>query len=173
MKKLLLLFLLTIATQAQTNYKDVDIDAAAGNRYETLLTNVEYGYNDGTIQSGLRKIGMIQSDRKFWKQTEAGIFTIRYEKQTVTGLGKQAYVYLKFSGKKIPQYSLPMTTKVELYGDIEAIINFYVTYWSRSLNFNDVKPGEVVSTRFLTDVATLSFPDAATAKITVITAKDR
>ncbi|WP_348814083.1 hypothetical protein [Flavobacterium maritimum] len=173
MKKILAFLMISFAVQAQTSFKQVDIDAASGNNYETLLTNVEYGYNDGTIQACLQKIGMIHSNRKFWKQNEAGIFIGRYEKQTLTGVEKQAYVYVKFDGKKIPQYSLPLTTKVEITGDVYSIIKFYINYWSRDLNFNDVKIGEVVSTRFLTDVATLSFPDANTAKITVVTAKDR
>ncbi|MDP3679759.1 MAG: hypothetical protein Q8R22_02865 [Flavobacterium sp.] len=173
MKKILVLLLLSFGLQAQTSYKEVDIDAASGNNYETLLTNVEYGYNDGTIQACLQKTGMIRSDRKFWKQNGGGIFTGRYEKQTVTGVEKQGYIYVKFDGKKIPQYSLPLTTKVEIYGDVQSIIKFYINYWSTDLNFNDVKVGEVVSTRFLSDVATLSFPDGNTAKITVVTAKDR
>lgn len=172
MKKLLLLLLFSLATQAQTTMKEVDIDAAAGNQYETLLTNVEYGLNHTDIENFLNDIGYSKSSSKLTKRTDNSV-SYRFEKQIVSGVEKQSYIYIKLASKKVPQYSLPMITKVEITGNVNSIIEFYCKYWSRQLNFNDVKPGEIVSTRFLTDVATLSYPDANTAKITVVTAKDR
>lgn len=177
MKKLVYLFLLIFTgATAQTSYTNDDIQASANNQYETLLTNVELGSGDVNIQSFLQKNDFIfdsdynQKNRlKLSKQNE--FTTARYKSQTVTGEGKQTYIFVKLYMKKAQ--ALPLITKVELYGDIPGIINFYCNFWSRELNFNDVKIGEVVSTRFLSDVATLSFPDASTAKITIVTAKDR
>jgi len=178
MKKLLLLLLLSVATQAQTSYKEVDIQAVAGNDYETLLTNTEATNGDASIQIYLKHNGYIDDGEYNMKNHKTlnipNVSNLsRYKKQTLTGIEKQSYVWVKLNFKKVPQYSQPMTTKVEIYGDRIAVIQFYCNFWSRQLNFNDVKPGEVVSTRFLSDVATLSFPDANTAKITVVTAKDR
>ncbi|MDI5894383.1 hypothetical protein [Flavobacterium algoritolerans] len=172
MKKILVLLLFSFGLQAQTSYKDVDISAAAGNDYETLLTNVEYGLNHTDMENFFNDIGYSSSGFKFSKRTENSV-SYRFEKQIISGKEKQSFVYVKLASKKIPQYTLPMITKVEIYGDVQSIIKFYINYWSTDLNFNDVKVGEVVSTRFLSDVATLSFPDANTAKITVVTAKDR
>ncbi len=177
MKKIILLFLFSIATQAQTTLKQVDIDAAAGNDYETLLTNNEAMYGDMNVQLYLLHNDFMYDEvynRKNSKDWHITNFVLsRFKKKTLTGVEKQSYVWVKTSLKKIPQYLLPMATKVEIYGDKIAVIQFYCNFWSRQLNFNDVKPGEIVSTRFLTDVATLSYPDANTAKITVVTAKDR
>lgn len=172
MKKTLLLLLFGIMGMAQTTYKEVDIDAASGNAYETLLTNVEFGYNNMTVSSYLQKINMIYSNDKFHNYTQDHD-TQRFEKQSISGQEKQGYVYIRFYKKKVSQYEMPMTTKVEIWGDWQKVVEFYCGYWSRELNFADVKPSEVVSTRFLSDVATLTFPDSNTAKITVITAKDR
>lgn len=48
MKKLLFILLVSFsALNAQTTFSDADIDAAAGNRYETLLTNVDIVDSDG------------------------------------------------------------------------------------------------------------------------------
>lgn len=169
MKKVFFILLITLQATAQTSFSTNDIAAAAGNDFETLLTNVEYGYNDATIQDCLQKMDFIKSDPKVNKVGNVGNFTARYEKQNA----KDVFVYVKFVGKKIAQYNLPLTTQVEIYGDTNSIINFYINYWSRQLNFDDVKKGEAVSTRFLTDVATLSFIDSNTAKITVVSAKLR
>lgn len=170
MKKLIFLLLFTVsAINAQTAYTNDDISAASGNDFETLLTNVEYGYNDATIQDFLQKMDFVKSDRSVNKVGSVGNFTARYEKQNA----KNVFIYVKFEGKKVTQYSLPLTSKVEIYGDVNSIITFYVNYWSHELNFDDVKKGEVVSTRFLSDVATLSFIDANTAKITVVSSKQR
>jgi hypothetical protein len=179
MKKLLLLaFIFAASVQAQTSFKEVDIDAAAGNKYETLLTNVEFITGDMNIQSYLQKNGWVddfdfnyKNRNTLSKQNQ--FLTARYKKQALIGKEKQSYIWVKILLKKVPNYDLPMATKVEVYGDKIGVINFYCNFWSRELNFNDVKPGEIVSTRFLTDVATLSYPDATTAKITVVTAKDR
>lgn len=173
MKKLLLLLLvITTAIQAQTTFSNEDIAASAGNRYETLLTNTEALYGDGTIQSYLQKIGMRYSGYEYadYKENEYNFY--RFEKSTLIGNENQTYVYIKIHLKPVKEYEYPMATKVEIWGDWRKVVEFYCGYWSRSLNFDEVKPGEVVSTRFLTDIATLTFPDAETAKITVVTARD-
>ncbi|RWX03377.1 hypothetical protein [Flavobacterium cerinum] len=170
--KNLIILLLCFNAFGQTTYEDVDIDAAAGNQYETLLTNVEYGNNDSAIQAYLQKIGMADCGAKFSKDTPTE-WQYKFQKKIVSGVEQQGYVNVKFTKKKIAKYDLPMTTKVEITGDPQKVIQFFCGFWSTSLNFADVKFGEVVSSRFLSDVATLTFPDSKTAKITVVTAKDR
>lgn len=158
---------------AQTSIHPNDIKAASGNDFETLLTNVEYGLNVGSIEECFKNMDMIHSNYSFSKSVKNVYALGRFEKQVLTGNEKQGYVYVKYYFKKVPQYTLPLTDKIEIFGDVNSVIKFYVSYWSRQLNFNDVKVGEVVSTRFLTDVATLSFPASNTAKITVVSSKDR
>jgi len=178
MKRFLLLLLISVYAQAQTSYKQIDIDAASGNDYETLLTNTEASNGDANIQIYLQRNGFID-DSDFNNKNRKTLYIpntsvlSRYKKRTLTGVEQQSYVWVKLYLKKVSQYNQPMTTKVEIYGDPIAVIQFYCNFWSRQLNFGDVKPGEIVSTRFLSDVATLSYPDASTAKITVVTAKDR
>lgn len=173
MKHTLLIVLLLIGgwATAQTTFKEADIDAASGNAYETLLTNVEFGFNDDCISSYLQKIKMMWNEK--YIEDKKDYYLSRYEKTSIIGKEKQGYVYVKHYLKTVPEYEFPMTTKVEIWGDWDKVVEFYVGFWSRKLSFTDVKQGEVVSTRFLTDVATLSFPDSNTAKITVVTAKDR
>lgn len=166
MKKILLLLLFSFGLQAQTSYKEVDISAAAGNDYETLLTNVVYNQFDFHIDNLLNDLGY--NNITFLKPIKEGCdFKIQYDKEN----NKNVTVYVHYIAKNINNTSV--INKVEIYGDQQAVIRFYINFWSNDLNFNDVKLGEIVSTRFLTDVATLSYPDANTAKITVVTAKDR
>lgn len=175
MKKAVLFFILFISSlNAQTSINQNDIIAASGNRFETLLTNVEYGgINVGSIEECFNAMDMIHSDYSFSKSVKNVYALGRFEKQVLIGNEKQGFVYVKYYFKEIPQYTLPLTTKIEIYGDINTVIKFYVNYWSRKLNFNDVKIGEVVSTRFLTDIATLSFPESNMAKIIIVSSKDR
>jgi len=44
MKQIILFLLFSLQLQAQTSYKAVDIDAMAGTKYETLLTNITNVY---------------------------------------------------------------------------------------------------------------------------------
>lgn len=169
MKTLLLFLIFSLQlAQAQTSYSEVDIDGASGTKYETLLTNVEYAYNDASIQHLLGDMEFVRSgELKYLKNVLD--FTIKYESQR----NKNLNIYVHFIGKKLQGKNLPLTTKVEIYGDVTSVIKFYINFWSTELNFDDIKKGEVVSNRFLSDIATLSFPDANTAKITVVSAKDR
>lgn len=173
MKKILLLLLVSFsAVHAQTTFADADIDAAAGNKHETLLTNVELGYNDGAIQDFLQLgLNFIHSDRKY-NINNGRYVQYRFEKNILTNKQETIYIYYRLYKKQIPQYNLPLTTKVEIWGDYINVIKFFIGFWSRQLDFENIKPGTVVNTRFLTDIATLSIPDGSTAKITVVTAKD-
>jgi hypothetical protein len=168
MKQVILFLLFSLQLQAQTSYKNDDIVAAAGTEYEYLLTNIEYGLNDAAIQHLL-------GDMEYMRITEfkplknPNDYTIQYANQR----NKSAVVSVHYLSKNIPGQNLPLTTKIEIFGDVNAVIKFYINFWSSQLNFEDIKVGEVVSTRFLSDVATLSFPDSKTAKITVVSSKDR
>lgn len=168
---LLFLFLATLGLNAQTSMSFADISAQAGNAYETLLTNVEYGYNDGVIQSYLQKIGMIHAMDIHDIKLTNGYIPHKFKKNILTGNEKQAYVQYRMYIKTLAD-GTKLTTKVEIWGDWRKVVEFFCGFWSRSLNFEDVKPGEVVSTRFLSDIATLSFPSSNTAKITVLNTYD-
>lgn len=167
MKQIILFLLFSLQLQAQTNYKEVDISAMAGTEYETLLTNVVYNeYDDYRISKLLEDLGY--NTTTYLKPIKKGFdFTIKYDKEN----NNNESVYAHYLVKNIN--GTPITTKVEIYGDVRTIIRFYINFWSTDLNFEDVKVGEVVSCKFLSDVATLSFPDTKTAKITVVSAKDR
>lgn len=167
MKQIILFLLFSLKLQAQTNYKEVDISAMAGTEYETLLTNVVYNeYDDLRVFKLLKDLGY--NNITYSKPVKQGSgFTAKYDKEN----NKNESVYANFIVNKINE--APITTKVEIYGDVRTIIRFYINFWSTDLNFEDVKVGEVVSCKFLSDVATLSFPDTKTAKITVVSAKDR
>lgn len=169
MKKLLLLLLLTSCAFAQTTYKDADIQAMAGNEYETLLTNIVnelYSENNYHVSKLLQDLGY--NTTTYLKPVKENFdYTVKYDKEK----NNKESVYVRYYTKLVSKKNI--VTKVEIYGDVKTVIRFYLNFWTTQLNFEDIKIGEVVSNKFLTDVATLSFPDNKTAKITVVTAKDR
>lgn len=172
MKKLILFLLLPLFSLAQTSIKEADIYAAAGNRYEWLLTNVEGGQNFPAVSSLLWKMGMGKDDEYYkGKQTKIDQ-RWKYVDRIVSGNEKPNEVYVYWTGKDIKGYDYPITTKVVLEGNTEAIINFYINFWTRAINFKDTKPGETVTTRFLTDVAALTVGNNGKSKIVVQTAED-
>lgn len=173
MKKLLFLLLFPFVCFSQTSLMDDDIYAAAGNDFEWLMTNVDTSNKGGLGYEGLlTRMGFIYDDKykgnlhndKFWQR--------RYLKNIVSGNEKQSPIYFKESYKKVSSYKYPIITKMEIWGDSENIIKFYINFWSRALNFKDTKPGETVTTRFLSDVASLSVGTNGQSKIVVTTAKD-
>lgn len=172
MKTLLLLLILPTFLFSQTSIKDDDIYAAAGNEFEWLMTNVDTSNKGGYGYEGLlTRMGFsyddkykLSSDEKFWQR--------RYSENIVSGNEKQSVIYFKENYKKVAGYKYPVITKMEIWGNTETIISFYVNFWSRALNFRDTKPGETVTTRFLSDVASLSVGMNGQSKIVVTTAKD-
>jgi hypothetical protein len=171
MKKILFLLLFPFLCFSQTSLKDDDIYAASGNRYETLLTNIEAGDNFPAVSSLLDKMGFI--DDETYKTKWNPLFQQwKYVESIVSGNKKPATIYIKWTGKAVKGFEQPIITKLELSGDTESIIKFYVNFWSRALNFKDTKPGETVTTRFLSDVASLSVGTNGESKIVVTTAKD-
>lgn len=170
MKKILLLLLFPLLCFSQTSLSDDDIYAAAGNQFETLLTNISIDREGGfAINHFLHKMGFTTDE----KSTQHGeIFKQKYIQQITTGNAKPAIIWVSYFNKKIKGTDFPITQKVEIIGDTENIIKFYINFWSRAINFRDTKPGETVTTRFLSDVAALSVGTNGESKIVVTTAED-
>ncbi|PTT76855.1 hypothetical protein DD829_04220 [Chryseobacterium sp. HMWF035] len=171
MKKLIILLLFPNIFYSQTSLTDDNIYAAAGNEYETLLTNIEAGNNFPAVSELLHKIGMVD-DETFKTKFDVLNQKWKYIEQVTSGNQKPRVAYINWTGKKVKGYSQPIITKLEIWGDTEYIIKFYVNFWSRAINFKDTKPGETVTTRFLSDVAALSVGTNGQSKIVVTTAKD-
>jgi hypothetical protein len=170
MRILLLLLILPTFLFSQTSLKDEDIYAAAGNSYETLLTNISIDREGGfAINHFLHKMGFTP-DEKYTQHGEN--FKQKYVQQITSGNATPAVIWVTYLNKKIKGYEIPVTQKIDISGDTESIITFYVNFWSRALNFRDTKPGETVTTRFLSDVASLSVGTNGQSKIVVTTAKD-
>jgi hypothetical protein len=170
MKKLLLLLLFPAFFFPQTSLTDDDIHAAAGNEYETLLTNIGIDREGGfAINHFLHKMGFTP-DEKYTQHGE--VFKQKYIQEITSGNAKTVVIWISYLNKKIKGYEFPITQKVDISGDTEYIIKFYVNFWSRATNFKDTKPGETVTTRFLSDVAALSVGTNGQSKIIVTTAKD-
>ena len=173
MKKILLLLLFPFLCFSQTSLSDNDIFAAAGNDFEWLLTNVDTSNKGGFGYEGLlSRMGYSYDDNykgeisndKFWQR--------RYSKNILSGNEKPSAIYFKESYTRAKGYKYPIITKMEIWGDTQSIITFYVNFWTRAINFRDTKPGETVTTRFLSDVAALSVGTNGQSKIVVTTAKD-
>lgn len=171
MKTLVFLLLFPFVCFSQTSLSSEDIFAAAGNKYETLLTNIEAGDNFPAVSSLLDKLGFID-DETYKTKWNPLLEQWRYVEGMVSGNEKRAVIYVKWTGKEVKGYKQPITQKVEISGDTENIIKFYINFWSRAINFKDTKPGETVTTRFLSDVAALSVGTNGQSKIVVTTAKD-
>lgn len=167
MKNLLLFLLFPAFVFCQTTIKNEDIYAAAGNEYEELLTNTT---NDGfAINHFLHRMnftpdGELIKNGQNYKQ--------KYIQQIVSGNAKPSVILVTYFNKKLKELEYPITQKVEITGDTQSIITFYVNFWSRAINFKDTKQGETVTTRFLTDVASLSVGTNGQSKIVVTTSKD-
>lgn len=170
MKTLFLLLILPTFLFSQTSIKEADIYAAAGNRFETLLTNVSIDREGGfAINHFLHTMGFTP-DEKYTEHGEK--FKQKYVQQITSGNATPGVIWVTYLNKKIKGSEFPVTQKIDISGDTESIVTFYVNFWSRALNFRDTKPGETVTTRFLTDVASLSVGTNGQSKIVVTTAKD-
>ena len=172
MKKLIILLLFPIIFYSQTSLTNDDIYAAAGNDFEWLMTNVDTSNKGGYGYEGLlTRMGFVFDDK--YKSNASGTFwQRRYIKNIISGNEKQSLIYIKENYKKVSSHKYPIITKMEIWGDTEYIIKFYINFWSRAINFKDTKPGETVTTRFLSDVAALSVGTNGQSKIVVTTAKD-
>lgn len=168
MKKLILLLLLPLFSMAQTSLKDADIYAAAGNRYEWLLTNIDPLDNMGTEQSLIQKMGFVFAENKDVYKDDYTKFV--FEKSILSGNEKPSYLNVHYYTKKVEGKDIQY--KVEIDGPTEYVIKFYINFWTRAINFRDTKPGETVTTRFLTDVAALTVGTNGKSKIVVQTAED-
>ncbi|HUH35130.1 MAG TPA: hypothetical protein VL022_04790 [Moheibacter sp.] len=176
MKKLLLLLLIMpFFGLAQTSLKDDDIHAAAGNRYEWLLTNVDPVMGMPSVSSLLWRMDMGEDEdfgsKEAMKHDEL-TQNWRFEDRNVFGNEKPQEVYVYWRGKWIVKDKEYIITKVTLEGDTERIITFFVNFWTRAINFRDIKPGETATVRFLTDVAALTVGKNGKSKIVVQTSKD-
>ncbi|WP_312399529.1 hypothetical protein [Chryseobacterium sp.] len=170
MKYLFLLLFLPTLLFSQTSISNDDIYAAAGNDYETLLTNVYIEDEGGfAINHFLNKMGFSPYHNAVYS---GDYFKQKYIQQISTGNSKPSFIEVSYLNQKLKGSQSPITTKVEITGDTESVVKFYANFWSRAFNFRDTKPGEVVTTRFLTDVAALSVGSNGQSKIVVTTAKD-
>lgn len=169
MKKLLLLLLfIPLLSMAQTSFSETDIDAAAGNGYETLLTNVEPAFPDMSLQLFLQnELQMVEVSQKATSQEIQRAF------KSKARIGKEAPQQLEANFYLEPNGDHGIVNQVKITGDWNAVVKVFTGFWSRTLNLRDVSPGEIASTRFLTDVATIKLLDDGTGMITVVTAKDR
>lgn len=70
-------------------------------------------------------------------------------------------------------YQNGIVDKVLITGDWNYVVKFFTHFWSRKVSLDDVKEGEFATTRFLTDVATISYLGDDQGKIEVITASNR
>ncbi|TXI88974.1 MAG: hypothetical protein E6Q36_04265 [Chryseobacterium sp.] len=170
MKRLLFFLLFPLLSFAQTSLTDADIAAAAGNDYETLLTNIGIDREGGFAINHYLHIMGFTPDEKFTQYGEN--FKQKYVQQIVSGNTNPAVICVSYLNKKVKGYDFPVTQKVDISGDTEYIIKFYANFWSRAINFKDTKPGEIVTTRFLSDVAALSVGTNGQSKIVVTTASD-
>ncbi len=168
MKRLfLILFLqLSILAFGQSKFSNAEIRAAAGNHYEYLIIGTSFG--EMSVQTLLNKMGFYP-DVKATKFISKQEFRNKWVHSNQTNGEVVIWEQYKRAGKRADYY----ITEFELSGDAQSIIKFYINFWTKALNFRDTKPGEVVSVRFLTDVATLSVKKDGTAVIKVEASKDR
>lgn len=173
MKKILLLLLFPFLFFSQTSLSDDDIYAAAGNSFEWLLTNVDTS-NRGAVsyQGLLSRMGYSYDEKYKGEIYNDKLWQRRYSKNIISGNEKPSAIYLKQTYSRVKGYKYPIITKMEIWGDTQSIITFYINFWSHAINFRDTKPGETVTTRFLTDIAALSVGTNGQSKIVVMTVKD-
>jgi len=162
-------FLICNTIIAQTSFSEADIYAAAGNEHETLLTNVEPTYPDTSIQAFLQtSLMMYEESNKVSKYELYRVYKNKSNFKTT-----ESRLFYKISTKPVSGYKYGISSKIEIWGDYEKVVRFFCQYWTNSINFDDIKRGESASTRFLTDFATLSFSPDGSAKIIVVSTKDR
>lgn len=172
MKRLLLLFL-PFLSLAQTTYTEMDIRAASGNQYETLLVGVPAIDTDSFIQNYTYMSTRWEARRldDFGKCDKCYHYIV--ENHPV-GDQSHRYIEVKILYKDLgPDIYDKISTKVVLTGDYDLLVQFFTQFWSRTVNLDDIKPGEVATTRFLSDVAAFSFNSEGKPQIVVESAADR
>lgn len=165
MKKILflLLFLVGIA-HAQTAYTHTEIKAVAGNRYEYLIVGDD-GQGYFNMQMLLNHLGFSPVINPKDREKTKWVHSNNTNGEIVIWLKADFDCVEKQDEKRC------YTKWLDLYGDKASIIEFYINFWSKALNFRDTKPGETVNVRFLSDVATLTVNADNTAIIKVRSAK--
>ena len=171
MKKLFyLLAFIPILVFGQSQYEAVDIDAAAGNEYETLLTNVAPAFPDLSIQQ------FLQQELKMYETinavTPAQILRT-FEPKLNQGKDTRESLKVTINVKSVPGQKRGVVEEIILEGSWEHTALFFVSFWSAQLDLGDVSIGEIASRRFLTDVATLSYLGDSKGMIKILSTKDR
>lgn len=154
--KLIIFLLFPLLVISQTSFTDADISAAAGNEYERLLIGVPAVDSGGYIQ-------YFTYPKTLWeaKVSSCGSGCDSYfVANDPVGDQRSRNLEFKVYSKSIGNgWENQITTKIVVTGDLQLLVQFFTEFWSNSLNFTDIKAGDVVSTRFLTDVATFSFSE--------------
>lgn len=120
----------------------------------------------GFLQSGLN-----MASGEFIEENNT--FSQTYTPKLRQGEEKPVYLTYTMSTKPVEGYRNGIVDKVLITGDWEYTVKFFTRFWSRSVSLDDVKEGEFATTRFLTDVATISYLGDNQGKIEVVSAKDR
>ena len=152
--------LLTAHAQTLT---DADVRAAANNRFETLLIGVDAA--DAATDIQYFTYQKTQWEAR-WNDCGTDCDSYLVASQPVKG---QAYRHLRFTVHS----DKGITKRIAFTGDFDLLVSFFTEFWSRTVSLQDIQPGEVATTRFLTDVAAFSVDGRGNAQIEVTAAADR
>ena len=122
---------------------------------------------------GFMQMGLRLAPGDFKHDKEAGTFTQVFTQQIATGNEKPSTLTYFAQTKPAAGYRWGVIDNFTITGDWEYVVKYFANFWSRKVSLGDVKPGELASTRFLSDVATISYLGNNKGKIEVVSAKDR
>lgn len=150
---------------SQTKLTISEIRAAQGNNYEWPLTGVEYYTTVSKIQNytwdKIRRQPSLGECGKNCSRFINNIKDFSDQKESIF-----YYDIISTPDETEKRFNW-LTKKVIFKGDYNRLVEFYIEFWSRSINWNDVKKGDVVSTRFLGDIAVFSFDKNGNPQIIV------
>ncbi|MEO2064476.1 MAG: hypothetical protein ABGW97_15950 [Christiangramia sp.] len=177
MKRLLLLLILSLflqdsVAQKVSPYYPTPSLGSSNNQFETQITYFDLNFVNSKIQEFLsRKLEMtLQGDSNY--NLDGGKGTISESYLDKISINKEPRK-MTFSFEVFPVEGELVVKTLKITGDTDAVLDFFVRYWSTNLNFDDVKRKEVVSNRYLQDRISFTFNEGnSTIEVQNTTIKD-
>lgn len=127
------------------------------NKYETQVTYFDLNFVTLKIQDYMSyEFGMTLNDEKMKYELKDGKGFITYafiEKIAINSKPKELF----FKFKVFPIEKDLVIEKLKITGNENAVLKFYVSFWTTTLNFDDVKKKEIVSNRIWQDRISYSY----------------
>lgn len=145
----------TLIAQKVSPYFPTPFVSTTNNRNETQITYFDLNFVNLKIQSFLSgKLYMTPEEPSYNLNNGEGTITQSYIEKIAINREPRKLI---FTFKVFHLGDDFVIEQLKISGDNEKVLSFYVSYWSTSLNFDDIKKNEIVSNKFLQDHISYSY----------------